>query len=632
MNKKNTSSVSNDIILNLKILAEEKEVVRRKLAVTAAKLAATAEKLAVTAKEKESVRRKLAVAAREKESVRRKLVITAAKLAVTAEKLALTAKERESVRRKLVVTAAKLAATAEKLAATAKEKEIVRRKLAVTAAKLAITAEKLATTAQKLAATAAKLAATAEEKESVRRKLVVTAEEKESVRRRLVLTAAKLAATAEEKESVRRKLVITAAKLAVTAEEKEMVRRKLAVTAEEKESVRRKLILTAEKLKMSYKTLERKVLERTKELADAKAKDEAILASIGDGLTVADEKGKLIFSNKNASDILGIGVDQNIPEKEQEKHGVFDPVTLKMLPADQIPLFRATKGQTLDKVPLFIKNSRVPDGKFISVTATPILLNGKSVGGVAILRDMTKEKEIDKTKTEFVSLASHQLRTPLSTVNWYAEMLLAGDVGELNKKQKKYLDEVYRSNQRMVELVNALLDVSNLELGTFVIEPESTDICKLARSVVDEQKPQIDTRKIKFIFSCKKNILIIKADPKLLRMVIQNILSNSVKYTPEGGKIKLSISLVAKKNILLRISDTGYGIPKKQHGEIFTKLFRADNVRDKDTDGTGLGLYIVKSIVERSGGKIWFESPEENLGTNFYVSLPIRGVSKKALD
>jgi signal transduction histidine kinase len=115
-------------------------------------------------------------------------------------------------------------------------------------------------------------------------------------------------------------------------------------------------------------------------------------------------------------------------------------------------------------------------------------------------------------------------------------------------------------------------------------------------------------------------------------MVIQNILSNSVKYTPEGGKIKLSIVLANTENILLKISDTGYGIPKKQHSQIFTKLFRADNVRDKDTDGTGLGLYIVKSIVEKSGGKIWFESPEENRGTTFYVTLPIKGMPKKRLN
>ena len=379
-------------------------------------------------------------------------------------------------------------------------------------------------------------------------KLAVIAKEKESDRRTLETTANKLAATAKEKEGVRRKLVVTAAKLAATAKEKESVRRKLAVTAT--------------KLKTSYETLEKKVLERTKELADAKAKDEAILASIGDGLTVADETGKMIFSNKNASDIFGLGVNQELTPSDQDKYGVFDPITLKCLSADQMPLSRAVKGQILDKVPLFIRNLKVPDGKFISVTANPIVLNGISVGGVAIFRDMTKEMEIDKAKTEFVSLVSHQLRTPLSTVNWYAEMLLAGDVGELNEKQKKYLGEVYHSNQRMVELVNALLDVSSLELGTFLIEPEPTDICKLTQNVIDEQKPQINTRKIRFSFSCTKNISLIQADPKLLRMVVQNILANAVKYTTPEGDIKLSLSLPDKKNILLKISDTGYGIPK----------------------------------------------------------------------
>ena len=117
----------------------------------------------------------------------------------------------------------------------------------------------------------------------------------------------------------------------------------------------------------------------------------------------------------------------------------------------------------------------------------------------------------------------------------------------------------------------------------------------------------------------------LNADPKLLRMVVQNLLSNSVKYTPNRGKIELSISLFNEKNVLLKIIDTGYGIPKNQHNKIFEKLFRADNVRNKDTDGTGLGLYIVKSIVENSGGKIWFESPKENKGTTFYVTLPIKG-------
>ncbi|HUX80940.1 MAG TPA: HAMP domain-containing sensor histidine kinase, partial [Candidatus Paceibacterota bacterium] len=267
----------------------------------------------------------------------------------------------------------------------------------------------------------------------------------------------------------------------------------------------------------------------------------------------------------------------------------------------------------------------------LSLMATPVILDKKTIGTIKVFRDITYEREIDKAKTEFVSLASHQLRTPLSTVNWYAEMLLEGDVGKLNDQQQKYLDEVYRSNQRMVELVNALLDVASLELGTFIIDPEPTDICKLMKDVIDEQQPQIDARKLRFSSSCTKSIPLMQADPKLLRMVMQNILSNSVKYTPEDGEIDFTITLTDnKKNILLKISDTGYGIPKNQQGNIFTKLFRADNVRDKDTDGTGLGLYIVKSIVKNSGGKIWFKSEGgvENVGTTFFVSLPLDGAEK----
>ncbi len=529
-----------------------------------------------------------------------------------------------------MVTPAKLAVTAEKLAVTAREKEIVRRKLAVTAAKLAATAEKLAMTAAKLAATAEKLAVTAEEKEIVRRKLAVTAEEKESVRRKLVVTAAKLAATAEEKEEVRRKLVITAAKLARTAEEKEIVRCKLAVTAEEKESVRRKLVVVAEKLKKRHETLEQKVLKRTKDLEMSRAKEEAILLSIGDGLLVTDEKGKIIIINKRAEKLLGV-------EGKDVVGKVFSDAMLlvdekgKPIPLERHPTRMALMGSVTTTTGPVYYDLRKDETKFpMAITATPVILDGKVIGTIKIFRDITNEREVDKAKTEFVSLASHQLRTPLSAVNWYAEMLLAGDAGELNEKQKKYLDEVYRSNQRMVELVNALLDVSSLELGTFAVEPESVDVVKLAQGVVAEERPQIDTKKISFTFSCKDPVLRMRADPKHVRMVMQNILSNAVKYTPEGGKITFSISPADNENVLLKISDTGYGIPKSQQCKIFTKLFRADNVRDKDTDGTGLGLYIVKSIVENSSGKVWFKSPGEvgSKGTVFYVTLPLDGIKK----
>ena len=460
-----------------------------------------------------------------------------------------------------------------------------------------------------------KLKILAEEKESVRRKLEITAE-------KLRLKAKQLAVTAEEKESVRRKLVVTAKELRTKA-------RQLANTAKEKESVRRKLAITAYKLKKTLQTLEKKVMERTKSLEMARAKEEAILLSIGDGLIATDEKGKIILINKTAEallekknkDVLGRLFSETIIL--EDKKGVS-------IPSENHPVSMALKGNktSTTNVADTIYYKRKDGTKFpLAIMVTPVILDNKVIGTIKVFRDITNEQLIDKAKTEFVSLASHQLRTPLSTVNWYSEMLLEGYAGKLNDKQKKYQLEIYHGSQRMVELVNALLDVSRLELGTFTIEPKSTDIIKLTQSVINEQGPQIHIKKLLFSFSGEE-IPFIHTDPKLFRMVVQNLLSNSIKYTPDGGQIDLSISLDGPKNIQLKISDTGYGIPKNQQDRIFTKLFRADNVREKDTDGTGLGLYIVKSVVEHSGGKIWFESPKENSGTTFFITLPIKALKK----
>ena len=421
--------------------------------------------------------------------------------------------------------------------------------------------------------------------------------------------AKKLEILAKEKESARRKLVITA--------------KQLALTAREKESTRRKLVVTALELKKLYETLEKKVLQRTKDLEQIRSRNEAILTSIGDGLVVVDKEGKISYINKSfeemlgwkTKEIIGKSMVEVVPREDINGIGVsFKKRILTQVLAGQKFVADLTN-------PFYYirkDKSRFPASSIVA----PVVLLGKIVGAVEVFRDITKEMEIDKAKTEFVSLASHQLRTPLSTVNWYSEMLLAGDAGEVTSDQKKYLEEIYHGNQRMVDLVNTLLDVSRLELGTFIFESKPTDIVKLAQGVIDEYKLQIYEKRIKFSCFFEKSVPILHVDPKLLRIVIQNILSNSVKYISEGGKIEVSILLNKKKNILLKISDSGYGIPKNQQDKIFQKLFRADNVIGKDTEGTGLGLYIAKSIVEQAKGKIWFES-EENIGTTFYVTLPL---------
>jgi len=361
----------------------------------------------------------------------------------------------------------------------------------------------------------------------------------------------------------------------------------------------------------SYQKLEKLAQEKTEEL-------QIILDSIPAGVFYKDKENRFVKVNEAFCNIM------ERTKKELEGKSIYDIYPKEQADAfwkDDLEIIKSgrPKRNIIEQMKshkgnLWVKTDKIPYKKGNSI-----------VGIIGFIVDITKEHEIDKAKTEFVSLASHQLRTPLTTVSWYTEMILKGDVGNVVPSQKKYLYEIYQGNQRMIELVNTLLDVSRIELGTFLVKPEPTDIIALAQSVIEEQKLKIKNKKLILIENFDKNVPIFSTDPKLLRMIFQNLLANSVGYTPDGGKIIFEISLSDTKsqtsNILIKVSDTGYGIPKNQQNQIFSKLFRADNVREKDIDGIGLGLYIVKSIVEKLGGKIWFES-EQNKGTIFYVTFP----------
>lgn len=357
---------------------------------------------------------------------------------------------------------------------------------------------------------------------------------------------------------------------------------------------------------------------------EAKVKDEAYLDSIGDGVVIINKDGNVVKANQPAMNILGRNdlVGRNFSQEVDyvDKNG--KKVPLEKRPINSV-LKNGKKETILDHSYLRNDGVQVP----VSLTTAPVIFNKKIIGAVDVFRDATREREIDKAKTEFVSLASHQLRTPLSAINWYTEMLLAGDAGKINSNQKRYLEEIYKGNQRMVDLVNALLDVSRIELGTFAIEPEMTDIKEISRDVVKEIQGQIKKKNLAVVQNYDKKLPKINVDPKLARIILQNIISNAVKYTSEKGKVAISFTM-KDPDVLIKVVDTGYGIPKEQQSHIFEKLFRADNVRERDAEGTGLGLYLVKAIVDQSGGKVWFES-FENKGTTFFVTIPLSGMKKK---
>lgn len=360
-------------------------------------------------------------------------------------------------------------------------------------------------------------------------------------------------------------------------------------------------------------------------------KSSAILRSIGDAVFAIDTQGRITLINGAAQHISGYS--------EQEALGEHYDKVLRFEFARTGNVNNKFVHQALAGHVTSMANHTVivrKDGKRVQVadSAAPIRdAHNNILGAIIVFRDVSKEYELDKAKTEFVSLASHQLRTPLSAVNWYGEMLLNGDAGKLNKSQHEYVNEIYEGNQRMVELVNSLLDVSRLELGKLTNQPEPTDMFALVNSLEKELAITIRGKNIKVTNKLETNLPMVNADPKLLRMIVQNLMSNAVKYTAPAGKVSVVLKRASASDIeraalhddkdywYFQVSDTGYGIPAEQQSKIFSKLFRADNVRVLDVEGTGLGLYIVKEVVEKLGGRVWFDS-KESVGSNFYAVLP----------
>ncbi|MBI5003850.1 HAMP domain-containing histidine kinase [Candidatus Kaiserbacteria bacterium] len=247
--------------------------------------------------------------------------------------------------------------------------------------------------------------------------------------------------------------------------------------------------------------------------------------------------------------------------------------------------------------------------------------------------------QVDAAKSEFVSLASHQLRTPATNMKWFLEMIIGGDAGPLNAKQKEYFEEVSENNQRMISLVNMLLNIARIELGTFKQSTEQIQITELIKEALKEYRTLIGFKSLTIHEVYAPDLPVSQIDPRLWSVVLQNVISNAVKYTPSGGTVTIGVSFKEKNetfggrimrddSIIVVITDTGYGIPKDQQDKVFTRLFRGDNVKEKDTDGTGLGLYLVKLILDHLRGDVWFES-EENHGSTFYLVVPVSGSIRK---
>jgi PAS domain S-box-containing protein len=340
-----------------------------------------------------------------------------------------------------------------------------------------------------------------------------------------------------------------------------------------------------------------------------------IFDSANDAIISADSDGRIIAWNKGAQAIFGWSAEEAwcepltllIPERYREAH--------------QRGLERVRSGGEPRVIGTAVElhGLRKDGGEFPLELSLTGWKTREGTFYTAIIRDITERKRMEQMKSDFVSFATHQLRTPLAGIKWLLELAAQGP--EVPEETRSYIQDTRDSAERLIELVNNLLDISRIENGKLAVALQETDLHEMTRSVLDEVKTLVEEKGHQLSFAGDGEVPPVWADPQLLRQVVLNLVSNAIKYTPPGGKMEVWIER-EDSSVLWAIRDNGIGISKEAQGRLFEKFFRADNALAIETEGTGLGLYLARLIVERLGGRIWCES-EEGEGATFLLKLPL---------
>lgn len=351
------------------------------------------------------------------------------------------------------------------------------------------------------------------------------------------------------------------------------------------------------------------------------AKNQAILESIADGVIVADEHNTITLANMPASSILDIPREELIGKSINQFLGLYGQTT------EQSWLSTINDwSENADRIEqwTYLDAQLSIEDKFVSLHLSPVLAGKQFFGTVSIFRDITKEVELDRLKSEFVSTVSHELRTPMTSIKGYVDLLLMGAAGQMSDAQTRYLQVIQNNAERLHMLVNDLLDISRIETGKTKLDLRPVDISQLIEDVVEGHlrgRIQHENKNITVYTDTPNDLPLVNIDHARITQVLTNLLDNAFNYTPANGEIHV-IARANGDSVHVSVKDTGIGIAKENQNKIFDRFYRAENDDVQQIPGTGLGLSIVHSLVEMHNGDLTLQS-EPGKGSTFSFNLPI---------
>lgn len=364
-----------------------------------------------------------------------------------------------------------------------------------------------------------------------------------------------------------------------------------------------------------------KKLEREKKvILDEKERVDTVIRNLAEGLLVVDKNGKVVLMNPAAEKLLGVKQSDKVGKTVMES--LSDEHVLSM-----------TKGNLKDSEEQVAKNVEIvslnDETRRVLQASTAVIENedGHTVGMVSVLSDITKQKELENLKTQFVSNVSHELRTPLVAIQKSLALILGKEVGDITEEQQRFLDIAHRNIERLSRLINDLLDVHKLEATKMHLRPKKVPVKELVTHVLGTVDTWLKDKKINTECFFSDEAVEIEADPDRLTQIVTNLVGNAIKYTDEGGSIKVSVqsgvqdASIPGETMEFRVQDNGIGIAPQDQKKIFDKFVQVSLAQPAGVSSTGLGLTIVKELIELHSGRIWVES-EAGKGSTFIFRLP----------